>query len=455
MVAPPFHSAVVLARPRALSERDSSSGLRSCVGEPGSVRDHLPEDARCPCAALKASAGRSLHSGAVFCTEYCPRELEYQYVEEKDSTVPDTALNESSDERSSSLLDNIFESPQRSFKAAFGDSCNKTPKSYSHFRGIHCLPTPESRSCRNSPLPQFFWADQENVWGLMNHKDVIYTHSATALERHPALQPRMRTILLDWLIEVCEVYRLQRDTYYLAQDFVDRYLTKSENLPKNQLQLVGITALFLAAKMEEIYPPKLSEFAYVTDGACQESEILEKELAILTALNWDLTPMTVNGWLNTYLQIIARKESRDREGQNFLVPEFSTCSFIKVAQLADLCMLDVECLQFTYSFIAASAIHHMLSPSLASDISGYKTVELGRCIEWMAPFATVIKRATKDRIPVAVKGNHEIQVHHVNLQLVEEALCLKRESSASGATSRGAASSSVAGLGVLTPPPPL
>ncbi|EEC04526.1 G2/mitotic-specific cyclin A, putative, partial [Ixodes scapularis] len=317
-------------------------------------------------------------------------------------------------------------------------------------RGIHCLPTPESRSCRNSPLPQFFWADQENVWGLMNHKDVIYTHSAAALERHPALQPRMRTILLDWLIEVCEVYRLQRDTYYLAQDFIDRYLAKSENLPKNQLQLVGITALFLAAKMEQLkWQVHIEQFIFIF------SLTTAMHLVLTVALNWDLTPMTVNGWLSTYLQIIARKESRDREGQNFLVPEFSTCSFIKVAQLADLCMLDVECLQFTYSFIAASAIHHMLSPSLASDISGYKTVELGRCIEWMAPFATVIKRATKDRIPVAVKGNHEIQVHHVNLQLVEEALCLKRESSASGATSRGAASSSIAGLGVLTPPPPL
>lgn len=45
--------------------------------------------------------------------------------------------------------------------------------------------------------------------------------------------------------------------------------------------LAGITCLFIAAKIEEIYPPKLSEFAYVTDGACIENEILEKELVIL------------------------------------------------------------------------------------------------------------------------------------------------------------------------------
>ena len=80
---------------------------------------------------------------------------------------------------------------------------------------------------------------------------------------------------------MCEVYRLQRDSFCLAVDFVDRYLAKEQNIKKNQLQLLGITALFIAAKLEEIYPPKLSEFAYVTDGACTESEILDKELVML------------------------------------------------------------------------------------------------------------------------------------------------------------------------------
>ena len=36
----------------------------------------------------------------------------------------------------------------------------------------------------------------------------------------------MRSILLDWLTEVCEVYKLHRETFYLAVDFVDRYLTQ-------------------------------------------------------------------------------------------------------------------------------------------------------------------------------------------------------------------------------------
>ena len=84
------------------------------------------------------------------------------------------------------------------------------------------------------------------------------------LARHPALQPRMRAILLDWLIEVCEVYRLHRETFYLAVDFIDRFLSLSPSVPKNRLQLIGVSCLFIGAKIEEIYPPKLQEFAYVT-----------------------------------------------------------------------------------------------------------------------------------------------------------------------------------------------
>ena len=105
------------------------------------------------------------------------------------------------------------------------------------------------------------------MWDLMVKKETgMYRRLApdALLARHPALQPRMRAILLDWLIEVCEVYRLHRETFYLAVDFIDRFLSLSPSVPKNRLQLIGVSCLFIGAKIEEIYPPKLQEFAYVT-----------------------------------------------------------------------------------------------------------------------------------------------------------------------------------------------
>ena len=68
----------------------------------------------------------------------------------------------------------------------------------------------------------------------------------------------------------------------MAVNYVDRYLSRQSSATrKSELQLIGISALFFAAKLEEIYPPKLAEFAYVTDSACTETEMREMELMML------------------------------------------------------------------------------------------------------------------------------------------------------------------------------
>lgn len=51
---------------------------------------------------------------------------------------------------------------------------------------------------------------------------------------------------------MCEVYKLHRETFYLAQDFFDRYMATQENIVKTVLQLIGISSLFIAAKLEVI-----------------------------------------------------------------------------------------------------------------------------------------------------------------------------------------------------------
>ena len=59
------------------------------------------------------------------------------------------------------------------------------------------------------------------------------------LLRHPGFHSRMRAILLDWLSEVSDVYKLHRETFYLATDFFDRFLGVSTNIPKETVQLAG------------------------------------------------------------------------------------------------------------------------------------------------------------------------------------------------------------------------
>jgi hypothetical protein len=49
---------------------------------------------------------------------------------------------------------------------------------------------------------------------------------------------------------VCEEYKLHRETYYLAMDMFDRFMDARNNVRKEQLQLLGVTCLFIASKIE-------------------------------------------------------------------------------------------------------------------------------------------------------------------------------------------------------------
>jgi len=296
--------------------------------------------------------------------------------------------------------------------------------SWSNFRSFISEPSSCERGA--APLPELSWADRQEMWELMVKKESgMYARKSakTILHRHPALQARMRAILLDWLIEVCEVYRQHRETFYLAVDFIDRFLGSAPAVPKNRLQLIGVTCLFIASKIEEIYPPKLQEFAYVTDGACTEEEILQMELMILKGLNWGLSPMTPNSWMRTYLQIC--HGSKKPFDEKFSLPAYSGLPFSRAMQLVDLCMLDIGSLEFSYSILAASALSLTESEKVALQVSGYKWQDISPCVNWMSSFAFAIRERSplqpKSFHGVAPDDAHHLQPHQVDLELLGRA----------------------------------
>ena len=70
---------------------------------------------------------------------------------------------------------------------------------------------------------------------------------------------------------------------------------EGRSIPRAKLQLVGVSAMFLVSKIEEIYAPSISDFVYITDNAYSESEIRQMELRIIRALNFDLCqPISLN-----------------------------------------------------------------------------------------------------------------------------------------------------------------
>lgn len=84
----------------------------------------------------------------------------------------------------------------------------------------------------------------------------------------------MRAILVDWLIEVHIKFKLLPETLFLTVNIIDRFLTIVKPIKRAKLQLVGVTALMIATKYEEIYPPTIKDLVYITDNAYSKEEIL-------------------------------------------------------------------------------------------------------------------------------------------------------------------------------------
>ncbi|XP_029354252.1 G1/S-specific cyclin-E1 [Echeneis naucrates] len=271
-----------------------------------------------------------------------------------------------------------------------------------------------------APLPALCWASKDVVWSNMLAKDKTYTRDVHVMEKHPHLQPKMRAILLDWLMEVSEVYKLHRETYHLAQDYFDRFMATQRNVFKSTLQLIGITCLFIAAKVEEMYPPKVHKFAYVTDEACTEDEILSMEIIIMKELNWSLSPQTPISWLNVYMQVAYLKETDD-----LLIPRYPQNTFTQIAELLDLCMLDVRSLEFSNGILAASALFHFSSLELVENVSALKWLEVEECVRWMVPFAMALREV--GGLPIKIFSGipaddmHNIQSHAPFLTWLDKA----------------------------------
>ncbi|NXM02268.1 CCNB2 protein, partial [Tyrannus savana] len=98
---------------------------------------------------------------------------------------------------------------------------------------------------------------------------------------------RMRAILVDWLIQVHSRFHLLQETLYMCVALIDRFL-QCHPVPRKKLQLVGVTAMLVASKYEEILCPDVADFVYITDNAYTSSEIREMEMIILKELNFDL-----------------------------------------------------------------------------------------------------------------------------------------------------------------------
>ncbi|CAI6248290.1 unnamed protein product [Periconia digitata] len=126
------------------------------------------------------------------------------------------------------------------------------------------------------------------------------------MDNQNELEWKMRGILVDWLLEVHTRFRLLPETLFLAVNIIDRFLS-AKVVQLDRLQLVGVTAMFIASKYEEVLSPHVQNFIHVADDGFTEDEILSAERFVLSALNYDLSyPNPMN-----FLRRISKADNYD------------------------------------------------------------------------------------------------------------------------------------------------
>ena len=150
----------------------------------------------------------------------------------------------------------------------------------------------------------------------------------------------LRGVLIDWLVEVHTRFHLLPETIFLAVNIIDRFLS-NRIVQLEKLQLVGIAAMFVASKYEEVLSPHVQNFKHVTDDGYSEDEILNAERFILETLNYDLSyPNPMN-----FLRRISKADAYDIQTRTI------------AKYLLEISLLDHRFLGYAPSHVAAASMY--------------------------------------------------------------------------------------------------
>ncbi|WJX41438.1 cyclin [Trifolium repens] len=187
----------------------------------------------------------------------------------------------------------------------------------------------------------------------------------------------MRGTLVDWLVEVADEYKLLPETLHLSISYIDRFLS-IQPVKRSKFQLLGVSSMLVASKYEEITPPKAADFCQITDNSYYLEEVLNMEADILKSLNFEMGNPNVITFLKRFVGIASENPKTSNLQFEYL------CNY-----LAELSLLDYECIRFLPSVVAASVIflaRFIIQPgvnpwtSSLCECLGHESADLEECV---------------------------------------------------------------------------
>jgi hypothetical protein len=180
----------------------------------------------------------------------------------------------------------------------------------------------------------------QDIYGLLGRYEGHHLPRHNYMDGQADLNPKMRAILVDWLVEVHMKYKLRLETLFLTVNLIDRSLDQRQTM-RQKLQLVGVAAMLLASKFEEINPPEISDLIYITDNAYTKEDILQMEVVILTDLKFNICVPTAAHFMERY----QRLNQCPKDSVHYHLLHY----------LLELSLMDIQMLRFEPSHLVAAA----------------------------------------------------------------------------------------------------
>ncbi|KAG6646353.1 G2/mitotic-specific cyclin-1-like [Carya illinoinensis] len=200
------------------------------------------------------------------------------------------------------------------------------------------------------PVMDIDSCDAKNPLAVVDYIEDLYAYyrkmesfscvSTNYMAQQFDINERMRSILIDWLIEVHDKFELTKETLFLTINIIDRFLSK-QTVVRKKLQLVGLVAMLLACKYEEVSVPIVGDLILISDKAYTRKEVLDMESLMLNTLQFNMSVPTPYVFMQRFLK--AAQSDKKLEQLSFFLIELS--------------LVEYEMLKFPPSLLAAAAVY--------------------------------------------------------------------------------------------------
>ncbi|KAL5557411.1 hypothetical protein UlMin_039647 [Ulmus minor] len=220
----------------------------------------------------------------------------------------------------------------------------------------------------DEPIVDIDGCDKKNPLAVVDYIEDIYAFyrrmegvgcvSPNYMVQQFDINEKMRAILIDWLIEVHDKFELMKETLFLTVNLIDRFLSQ-QSVVRKKLQLVGLVAMLLACKYEEVSVPVVGDLILISDKAYSREEVLEMEKLMLNTLQFNMSVPTPFVFMKRFLK--AAQSDKKLELLSFFLMELS--------------LVEYEMLKFPPSLLSASAVY-----TAQCTLHGFK--QWDRTCEW-------------------------------------------------------------------------